>query len=200
MSFLHVMQLFTNPRAAWEAIHEYDYSVIGVVFGHTMLFALIPAVSGYYGTSHVGWQIGVGEVVRITSDSALPIAILYYLAMVFAVLTVGWMIHWMGKTYGADQPLSQCLALATFTVTPLFLVGLAQANPILWVNLLLGLPALAYTSYLFFTGVPVMMEVPPERGFLFSSAVMAFGLVALVAMIVVTVLLWGAGLAPSFTS
>ena len=96
--------------------------------------------------------------------------------------------------------LSQCLALASFTVTPLFIIGLAQANPILWINLLLGLPALAYTSYLFFTGVPVMMEVPPERGFLFSSAVMAFGLVALVAMIVVTVLLWGAGLAPSFTS
>ena len=45
-----------------------------------------------------------------------------------------------------------------------------------------------------------MMEIPPERGFLFASAVMAFGLVALVAMIAVTVLLWGAGLAPSFTS
>ncbi len=200
MSFMHVFKLFTNPRAGWEAIHRYDYSVIGCLFGHTLLFALLPAVAGYYGTSQVGWQIGTGEVVRMTAASAGKIAVLYYLAMVFAVLTVGWMIHWMGKTYGADQSLSQCVALATFTVTPLFLVGLAQANPILWLNLVLGLPALAYTSYLFFTGVPVMMEIPEERGFLFSSAVMAFGLVALVSMMVVTVLLWGAGLAPSFVS
>ncbi len=200
MPFMHVFQLFTNPKSGWESIHRHDYSIVGVLLGHTLLFALLPAISGYYGTSQVGWQIGTGEVVRMTAGSAGKIAVLYYLAMVFAVLTVGWMIHWMGKTYGADQPLSQCVALATFTVTPLFLVGIAQANPILWLNLVLGLPALAYTSYLFFTGVPVMMEIPEERGFLFSSAVMAFGLVALVSMMVVTVLLWGAGLAPSFVS
>ena len=136
----------------------------------------------------------------MTAASAGQIAVLYYLAMVFAVLTVGWTIRWMGKTYGADQPLSQCLALSTFAVTPMFLVGIAQANPILWLNLVLGLPALAYTTYLLYSGVPVMMEISEDRGFLFSSAVMAFGLVALVAMIVITVLLWGAGLAPSFVS
>ena len=44
-----------------------------------------------------------------------------------------------------------------------------------------------------------MMEIPEERAFLFGSAVMAFGLVALVAMLAITVLLWSAGFAPSFT-
>ncbi|MHC4109302.1 MAG: hypothetical protein ACYSTY_14580 [Planctomycetota bacterium] len=48
--------------------------------------------------------------------------------------------------------------------------------------------------------MPIMMEIPRERGFLFSSAMLAFGLVTLVAMLAVTVLLWGAGFAPSFTS
>ena len=200
MSFVHVLKLFTNPADAWSEIHRYDYSVIGCLFGHTLPFALLPAAAGYYGTTQTGWRIGAGEVVRITADSGLQIAFAYYLAMVFAVLTVGWMIHWMGKTYGAEQSLGQCVALASFTVTPLFLIGLMQAAPVLWLNLVAGLPALAYTSYLFFTGVPVMMEIPKERGFLFSSAVMAFGLVALVAMMVVTVLLWGAGFAPAFVS
>ncbi len=200
MSFMHVLKLFTNPRAGWDAIHRYDYSIIGCLFGHTLLFALLPAVAGYYGTSQVGWQIGAGEVVRITAESAGKIAVLYYLAMVFAVLTVGWTIRWMGQTYGANQPLSQCVAKSTFAVTPMFLVGIAQANPILWLNLVLGLPALAYTTYLLFSGVPVMMEISEERGFLFSAAVLAFGLVALVAMMVVTVLLWGAGFAPAFVS
>ena len=116
MSLVHVVQLFLNPRSAWEAIHRHDYSVVGLLVGHTLLFALIPAVSGFYGTSQVGWQIGAGELVKMTTESAARIAFLYYLAMLFAVLTVGWMIHWMGKTYGADQPLSQCIALASFTV------------------------------------------------------------------------------------
>ena len=43
MSFKHVLQLFINARAAWEAIHRYQYSVIGCLLGHTMLFALLPA-------------------------------------------------------------------------------------------------------------------------------------------------------------
>ena len=125
---------------------------------------------------------------------------LYYLAMLAGVGTVGWAIHWMGKTYGADQPIGQCIALASFTATPLFLIGILQAYPVLWLNFVVGLPVLAFTIYIFFTGVPIMMEISEDRGFLFSSAMLAFGLVTLVAMLAVTALLWGTGFAPSFTS
>jgi hypothetical protein len=44
-----------------------------------------------------------------------------------------------------------------------------------------------------------MMDISKERGFLFSSAVITFGLVALVAMLANTVMLWGMGFAPEFT-
>ena len=148
----------------------------------------------------MGWQVAGGELVRLTAASAGNIALLYYLAMLAGVGTVGWAIHWMGRTYGASQPIGQCIALASFTATPLFLVGVLQAYPVLWLNLVVGLPALAFTTYLFYTGVPIMMEIPEERGFLFSSAMLAFGLVTLVAMLAVTALLWGTGFAPSFTS
>ena len=200
MSIGHVLKLFANPKSGWSAIHAHQYSVGGVFLQHTVIFALVPAISGYIGTTEVGWQIAGGETVRLTSESAGRIAVLYYLAMLAGVGTVGWAIHWMGKTYGADQPLGQCLALASFTATPLFLVGLLQLYPVLWLNLIAGLPVLAFTTYLFYSGVPVMMEIPEERGFLFSSAMLAFGLVTFVALLAVTALLWGAGYAPSFTS
>jgi hypothetical protein len=200
MSLSYVVRLFIHPGAGWAAIHARRYSVAGVFLGHTLLFALIPALAGYVGTTLVGWQIAGGDVVRLTSASAGKIALLYYLAMLAGVATVGSAIHWMGKTYGADQSMGQCVALATFSATPLFLIGAMQAYPVLWLNLIAGLPVLAFTTYLFFTGVPIMMEIPEERGFLFSSAMLAFGLVTLVAMLAVTALLWGAGFAPSFTS
>lgn len=200
MSLRHVINLFVNPRAGWTAIHGRQYSIAGVLFGHTLIFALIPALAGYFGTTRVGWQVAGGELVRLTAASAGNIALLYYLAMLAGVGTVGWAIHWMGRTYGASQPIGQCIALASFTATPLFLVGVLQAYPVLWLNLVVGLPALAFTTYLFYTGVPIMMEIPEERGFLFSSAMLAFGLVTLVAMLAVTALLWGTGFAPSFTS
>ena len=200
MSLLHAFALLARPKAEWAAIHDRRHGVARSLLSHTAVFALIPAVAGYYGTTRTGWQIGAGDVVRLTEASALRIAVLYYLAMVAATCSVAWVIHWMGRTYGASQPPGQCCALATYTATPLFLVGAMQLQPILWLNLLVGLPVLGYTVYIFYTGVPVMMEIPPERGFLFSSAVMAFGLVALVAMLAISVLLWSSGFGPSFTS
>lgn len=194
----HTGALFANPKAAWIAIREQRYSVVECYTRHTLILALIPAVAGFIGTTQIGWQIGTSHVVRITAASGIRIAVLYYLSMLVAVYSVGWVIHWMGKTYGADQPFSQCLALASFTATPLFLIGIMQLYPILWLNLILGLPALGYTVYIFYTGVPVMMQIPEERGFLLSSAVMAFGLVALVAMLAATAILWGVGIGPVF--
>ena len=195
----HVLGLLTRPKAQWRVIREKRHGMARSLFAHTAVFALIPAVAGYAGTTQTGWQIGAGDVVRLTEASALRIAVLYYFAMLAATLSVAWVIHWMSRTYGASQPLGQCYALATHTATPLFLVGAMHLQPILWLNLIAGLPALGYTLYLFYTGVPVMMEIPEERGFLFASAVMAFGLVALVATLAATVLLWSSGFAPSFT-
>lgn len=199
MLLRHVWGLFKDPKAEWQAIKDARYSVIQCYATHTLPLALIPAVAGFIGTSQIGWQIGVADPVKLTTSSAFRIAFLYYLAMIVVAYSVGWMIHWMGKTYGADQPVSQCVVLASITATPLFLVGILQLYPILWLNLVIGLPVLGYTVYLFYTGVPIMMEIPEERGFLFSSAVLAFGLVALVALLAVTVILWGLGIEPVFT-
>ncbi len=166
---------------------------------HTLFLAAIPAIAGFIGTTQIGWRIGAGEPIKLTFASGLTIAILYYITMLIGVISLGAMIRWMGKTYGAEQPLSQAVVLAAYTATPLFLIGIFQLYPILWLNMILGLPALAFTVYLLFTGVPIMMEVSEDRGFLFSSAVLAVGLVFLVAMLAATVILWGMGISPAFT-
>ena len=199
MALHHAIGLLARPRAGWKTIHERHHGVAASLFSHTALFALIPALSSYFGTTRTGWQIGTGAAVRLTESSALSIAILYYVAMVVATISVAWVIGWMSRTYGASQSPGRCYALATFTATPLFLVGLMQLQPVLWLNLLVGLPVLGYTVFIFYTGVPIMMEIPKERGILFASAVMAFGLVALVAPLVISVLLWSSGFGPSFT-
>jgi hypothetical protein len=105
----------------------------------------------------------------------------------------------LGKAYEVVKPLPLCIALSAYTATPLFLIGIMQVYPVLWLNMIIGLPALAYTVYLLYSGLPIMMQIPAERGFLYSSAVLAVGLVALVAMLAMTALLWGMGLQPVFT-
>ncbi len=196
----HVWGLFVNPKREWESIRD-DKCTIGKCYAmHVLLLAAIPAISGFVGTTQFGWVIGAGDPVKLTTESAATIAVLFYLAMVVGVYSIGWMIHWMSETYGAKALLSQCVVLAAYTATPLFLIGLMMLYPVLWVNLVVGLPALAYTVYLLYTGVPIMMGVSEDRGFLFSSAVLAVGLVAFVALLATTAILWGMGLEPQFTN
>jgi hypothetical protein len=195
----HIIGFFLHPSEEWESVRARNISLGRVIF-HILLLGAIPVISGYIGTTQFGWQIGTAETIKLTAGSAAMIAVIYYAVIIFAVFSVAWMILWMGQTYGAKQPLARCLVLAAYIPIPLFLVGVVQMYPVLWFNLIVGIPAATYTVFLLYTGIPVMMEIPPERGFLFSSAVLAFGLVGLVGMLAATVILWGFGLGPVFTN
>jgi hypothetical protein len=192
--------LFFQPKKEWKSIKDERCTVGKCVCSHVLILAAIPAIAGYIGTTQVGWSFGGFEVHRLTTQSALQIAILTYLTMLVAVFSLGKAIHWMGQTYGSKQTLPQAIALAAYTATPLWIMGFFFLYPILWVNMLIGLPALAYTVYLLYTGVPVMMSVSQERGFLFASAVLAVGLVMLVAVLGAMAILWSMGIGPEVTS
>jgi hypothetical protein len=196
----HVFGLMAHPKNEWKSIRN-ERCTIGTCFcSHVLLLSAIPAVAGYIGTTQIGWSYGAGEVHKLTQQSAMQIAILTYLVMLVAVFSLGKAIHWMGQTYGSKQTLAASIALAAYTATPLWLVGFFFLYPVLWVNMLIGLPALAYTVYLLYTGVPVMMGVSQERGFLFSSAVLGVGLVMLVAVLAATAILWGMGVGPELST
>ncbi|MBI3545268.1 MAG: YIP1 family protein [Gammaproteobacteria bacterium] len=196
----HVWGLLSNPESEWKTIRKENCTIGRCYCSHVLLLAAIPPLAGYIGTTQVGWQIARREIHKLTPDSALLIALLSYLTILVAIFSIGKLIQWMGQTYGAKQSLPQCIALAAYTATPLLLTGIMLVYPVLWLNLLIGLPALAYSVYLLYTGVPIVMGIKKERGFLFSSAVLAVGLVALVAVLTATVILWDIGVGPVFTN
>jgi len=171
MFIYRVTGLFLRPITTWEEIHKDEGNMLAAMVP-ALILGLIPAICGYIGTTQTGWTIGAGEPVRITEDSAAIIAIMYYTIIQVAVFSVAWMVHWMAKTYGSDPSLPTCIRLAAYIPTPLFLVGFMQLNPVLWLNLVVGLPATAYTVFLLYTGIPAMMDISKDRGFIFSSAVL----------------------------
>lgn len=199
MLLRHVWEILTEPRAAWAGIRDEAWTIPALYLRVIAPLALISPVAGFIGTTSFGWQIGTGAPLKLTVSSAAQISIVYYGAILITVFVIGALIYWMSDTYGSRQPLPQCVAIAAYAAVPLFLVGFFQVYPVLWINFLIGLPALAYAVYLLYLGVPIVMNISTERGFLFSSAVLAVGLVALVGLLASTVVLWSYGLGPSFT-
>ncbi len=198
MSVTRSIGLLISPQKTWQKIRDDDLGSARILLGHTAILGLIPPVCAYFGTTQVGWTIGYSDPVRLTATSALPISIIYYLVIVASIITLGRLIHWMNVTYGTERSLSQCIGLAAYPATPLLLVGVVQLYPVLWLNYLIGLPALAYSIFLLYSGTEVMMELPRERAFLMASAILAVCLIALVGVLAATVTLWGFGLGPGF--
>ncbi|MEJ2445801.1 MAG: Yip1 family protein [Exilibacterium sp.] len=198
----HTLGILLHPDREWKAIRNERYSFAQVFISHVPLLALIPCVSGFYGVTQVGWAVGDGDVVKLTTESALSLCILTYIAMLFGVYILGEFIHWMAKTYGVsgdeEKRRYEGAALAVYITIPVFLVGIVGAYPEIWINAVATLVAACYSVYLIYQGIPILMNIPKERAFMYASSVVTVGLVLLVVVRVGSVILWGIGFGPVY--
>ena len=191
MFLQHMMGMLYHPKTEWGSLRKERYSMHHIFLAQISLLAAIPALSLFIGTTQIGWSIAGSEYVKLDIASAVPAAIAFYFAMWVAVGFIAGAVHWMEKTYGGNVSFDECLVLTTFTATPLFLSGLAGLYPVLWFNVAVGLVALCYCVYLLYVGVPIIMQIPEERAFMFSTSILTVGLCVLVGLIATTVVLWG---------
>jgi hypothetical protein len=196
----HSFGLMVRPNREWRTIANLPESTFKTLILYPCFLAILPAVAFYYGTTEVGWTVGKhGEPIRLTIESARQICILFYITMIVCVAIIGYFIHWMSHTYGAQSSIAKGIVIAGLTSTPLFLAGLVGFYPLLWIDMLVGVVAVSWAVYLLYLGIPIVMGIPEERGFLFSSAVLAISMVILICLMVGSVMLWEFGAAPAFT-
>lgn len=200
MLLSHVYGLATHPMREWQEIREEHVMPTRLFVAYICLLAAIAPVCAYIATTQIGWTVGDGNLMKLSSDSALILSSLTYLAMVFGVFFIGYMIDWMSKTYGAEQDerAANGIALMAYACTPLFIAGFAILYPVPWVNMLVFVFAAVCSGYLLHKGLPIVMRIPQERAFLFEGAILAVALVYLVTTRVGTVIIWSFGVAPVF--
>ncbi|WP_371188801.1 Yip1 family protein [Thalassotalea maritima] len=194
----HIWGLYAHPKTEWADIDNRHESMI-YGLSHIMLVALIPSICGYFAAAYIGWQIGVGDPITITKQSALMLAISMYVAIMVGIFALAYLIRWMANTFDSNPSFTQCLELAAYTATPVMMAGLAALYPVLWFVALVGCVAVAYSVYLLYSGIPIMMHIPEEKGFIYSSSIVTVGLVLLVCILAGTAIMWtNFGFIPTF--
>jgi hypothetical protein len=187
-----------KPTATWREIGEMSESQLNWYLLYPVILGLLPAFAWYYGTTQVGWTVAGESLTRLTPGSAAGMAVCYYLAQLTAIAIIGYLIHWMSKTYDADTSTVKGIVLAGFTATPLLLAGVVGVYPILTLDLLLAILSSSWAVYLLYKGIPLAMKMPAERGFLYASSVVGVVLVMVIAMMGATLILWDMGFEPVF--
>jgi len=186
-----------SPQATWAALAQQSDAKIKSRLLIILLMAAIPPLSFYYGTTEIGWYSG-GELTKVSAASAIPLMVLFYVALVSSVVVIGLMSHWMSKTYNAQSFPIKGMVLVGLANTPIFLAGLLALYPIWWFDIVLATAACCYTIRLLYLGVPKLMNVPEDLGMLYASALFAVALVFAVVVLGATVILWEYVAAPVF--
>jgi len=193
-----VWGLMFQPTATWKSIGEMTESDLRPYLLYPVVLGFIPALAWYFGTTQIGWTVAGKSLTRLTPDSAGLIAGCFYLAQLAAIWIIGYFIHWMSQTYGANTSVIKGVVLAGFTATPLLLAGVEGVYPLLGLDLLIAIFASCYSVYLLYKGIPIAMHMPSERGFLYASAIVGVTLVMVISLMGSTLILWDLGLEPAF--
>lgn len=193
----HIWGLYAHPIKEWHTIDQRHES-LRFSLSHIFLVALIPCVAAYFASAHIGWSIGARETIYMTQASALVMAGAMYFGLIGGVLALAYLVHWMAKTFGATPTPTQSIELAAYTATPVLMSGIGALYPELWFVSMVFLAGVAYSVYLLYSGVPILMHIPEERGFIYASSVVTAGLILMVCLMTITVIAWTNGFAPTF--
>lgn len=191
--------LLYNPEATWQEIAEKEASVTQIYVNMVLVMAAIPPVSAFIGAVYSGWRIGAGEVVKLTFHSGLQLSVGAYIAILIGLYLLARLIKWMAGTYGANPALNKCFALGAYSCMPLFLASIVSVYPLLWLDLLITLVAMAFGIRLLYTGTSILMGISKERGFMFATSILTVGGVLTIGALSLTLIFWSSGLAPVFT-
>jgi hypothetical protein len=195
----HLWGLYVQPKSEWIEIDTHHESLLSVVV-NLCLLAFIPAISAWYTATVTGWQLGVGETTYLSASSAGLMAVGMVFASIFLVTTFAIFVQWMASNFGASASFSQSLELTTYTAAPIFVTGIVALIPIPWVMMMALLVGVAFSVRSLYTGVPIIMHITEERGFIYASSLLTVGLVLFVATMAFTVIMWSLGLGPEFIS
>ncbi len=118
----------------------------------------------------------------------------FYCALVYAigllsVFVFGKIIDALAPHFGSSQNADSAFKLAAYAFTPSFIAGIFNINPSL---AFLGTIGSLYGIYIFYLGLPVMMETPADKRITYTAVSL---IVMIVVMIVLTLIastiVWG---------
>ncbi len=195
LSPLLIARVLRSPGEVFAAFAERPPSARRVFFRFALWLLVLPPLFAYIGTVTFGWRLGVAPIM-LARPVVAAISASYFVLLLFGLLSTAVIARWMAKTYGARESLGASIALVAVVGVPLALGSAAHLYPHAFLNVLVLVPALIWSMYLLYRGLPIVLGTDPGRGMLMASSLIAYLLVAWVSLLGLTVVLWSRGIGP----
>ena len=191
-----LLRALYDPAGAFRDLSQAEPAPREVLLRYSVWLLLLPPLFSWIGASSFGWRLGASEPLTLPASTLAVISVGYFIALLFGFITTAFISRWMAGTYGASESLGRHFAMITIVGAPLAFASAAHMFPDVFLNVLILIPTMIWSMYLLYTGIPVALETPPERGMLMASSLVGWLLVAAVSLLGLSMALWAMGVGP----
>ncbi|HPB26133.1 MAG TPA: YIP1 family protein [Bacteroidales bacterium] len=171
--FKRAINIMFKPKTEWEGVTAEKPRVPMLIFGYSLVFAIIPVVSLILGYGLIGHKITVAW------DNSFGIgfmqAFVFILASFTAIIVGAVVINAMAPAFKTEKNFGRAMQLTTYSFTPVFFAGALFFFPFL--SVLANLAGL-YGVFVLLIGLPIVMRTPKndQIGYFFASIGVLFGI------------------------
>jgi hypothetical protein len=181
------LNIIARPRDEWPIIARERDDVPALYVKYIGPLAIIPAASVLIGLLRVGGRfLGV-----VGMTTAVMAALVGYALSLASPLIAALLIERLAPSFKARGTTAQTLKLVAYSWTPVWMASVFYVSVTLAPLVMLGI---LWAIYLYFVGLPIVLETPHEQVVPFA---LVSGLAVVVATIVLRALVASAGI-PSY--
>lgn len=185
MEFVTRLQnLLLSPQTEWPAIKREALNIAQLYGKYFFIYAALPAV---------------GYLLSFLSTLTFSTAALAVCSYVVWLLTLNFsaaIVQRLASAFGSENNANYVFKLVAFSVVPMLLVGALMFIPNL--GSVLSLIGLAYSAYLCYVGLPIVLHTPNEKRLPFTATILIAVLVVYALQIWLLGRILGVALTPSF--
>ena len=175
-----VKEIIVKPQETWEKIKGEETTIKDLYTSYACILALIPAIASFIGMSLVGVGISfMGISYRVPVGTGLVHAILQYVLTLVGIYVVAFIIDALAPSFDSKKNMVAAMKVAVYASTPAWIAGILGIIPMLGILVII---ASLYGLYLFYVGLPILMETPKEK-------VLGYFVVVIVVAVIVSVLI-----------
>ena len=162
-----------KPSQTWAEIQKEQMSIAEIYLSYVVILAAIPAIAQFIGSAFIGYSV-MGMHFRMGIGSALGYAIVSYIFSLIGVYIVALIANALASSFGTEPNLTNAFKAVAFSMTPTWVAGVLHIIPPLSILLIL---AGLYGIYLFYLGLPLLMNTPKEKGLIYVIVVIVITIV-----------------------
>jgi len=163
---LSPLQLFEHLKLEETTKSEITKSILVYV-------AAIPVIAGFFGRVIIGYNVPFVGYSHVSFFSGLIWAVVLFILTIVGVYVISLIVNGLSPNFGGIKSELYAFKLTVYSFIPLLTLGIFSLIPALSGLYILGL----YGIYLFYVGLPILMEIPEEKALTFTVIVSLISIV-----------------------